>query len=783
VRTNGRLRRALLVGLGVVVAALLAVDINVITGGTLPSALEPYTSMAWPLAGVLVLVSVALTVWQWNDTRTLSPRAGIDRRSFRDRALRQVGKYVEERMRGSLGNIVRIKLDLDDRPALVAPRQELIVQEVSGDRQPPPADLDIRAAYRYCDESMLILGAPGAGKTTMLLELAARLTEEARADRGRPIPVLLDLGGWGSRRPRFRLPARLHRLLDRFSDLRAMRAMIRRFFISMGPAPQTEDQNRETDPTAWLLGQMRTRYGIGQEVGRAWLDGGELILLLDGLDEVARVHQADCVEWINRLENERRVRALTVCCRSLDYRLVGRKLELLGATEIRPLSRSKTLAYLAQVGPSMNGLAEALGSDDTLWELLDAPIWLYVMALTYNFRHEALDNALAGSIEERRGVLLDNYVNEVLSRRRFNDRYTKGQTVRGLSQLARFLSRANDPSALRRGRISEIFGRRELVDEPILDAMFLTAGLLGMGASLGALFFPLAGRLGLIPAGVIGLIPYALGVVWVFGDARTALVSHWFALMGIALGALGAVAGWWLYHSVWAVINGCRAAVFVGVLTAVTFIALLLRLLVMAEDPARDRSQSVVSFVLALSLPLAARFFMSSADMAHMISAMVATAPFVAFGLPFVSRYRRRSFGVGPLLRSRLGVCAAALLVTLVAYAARGGARLTGLLLGPLLMAPSAALVMVAVAVILRPVYVRAFGPVATYVAYAVAGRLPWRIRRFLLHATDHHLLVRDSRGYRFLHQLLLDHFVDQHAQDHAFRDEVPAARSTRRPA
>ncbi len=45
-------------------SVLLAVAVNVATGGVLPGALRPYTWLAWPLVGLLAVVGVALGWWQ-----------------------------------------------------------------------------------------------------------------------------------------------------------------------------------------------------------------------------------------------------------------------------------------------------------------------------------------------------------------------------------------------------------------------------------------------------------------------------------------------------------------------------------------------------------------------------------------------------------------------------------------------------------------------------------------------------------------------------------------------
>ncbi len=44
--------------------------------------------------------------------------------------------------------------------------------------------------------SLLILGAPGSGKTTTLLELTRQLIETARHDETEPIPVVFNLSSW-----------------------------------------------------------------------------------------------------------------------------------------------------------------------------------------------------------------------------------------------------------------------------------------------------------------------------------------------------------------------------------------------------------------------------------------------------------------------------------------------------------------------------------------------------------------------------------------------------------
>src|SRR6188768_1778046 len=45
-------------------SVLLAVAVNVATGGVLPAALRPYGWLAWPLVGLLAVLGVTLGLWQ-----------------------------------------------------------------------------------------------------------------------------------------------------------------------------------------------------------------------------------------------------------------------------------------------------------------------------------------------------------------------------------------------------------------------------------------------------------------------------------------------------------------------------------------------------------------------------------------------------------------------------------------------------------------------------------------------------------------------------------------------
>src|SRR5262249_19508413 len=157
--------------------------------------------------------------------------------------------------------LVRAELELDRVRDAVAPPEHTYVG-VPGGAWEPDHSSTVLDAFDCFDESLLILGEPGAGKTTMLLELASALLDRA-GDNG-PLPVLVELSAWRPGRRR--------------------------------AADASEDMSYAVEAfRAWLLDQVQATYSIGADIAAAWLDQRGLALLLDGLDEVAPGLRTECV--------------------------------------------------------------------------------------------------------------------------------------------------------------------------------------------------------------------------------------------------------------------------------------------------------------------------------------------------------------------------------------------------------------------------------------------------------------------------------------------------------
>ena len=354
-----------------VAGLLLAYFINVVTGGTLPVALEPYRAYAWWIAGVLAVIVAAGAVAQGLPPRR-SRRATVDGTATagdRRDALANVQARIRERLDQSLARTLRAHLGVDLVPASVSPPHSWYVERDGRELEPGASILD---TFRLLDESLLVLGAPGAGKTTTLLELAEALADEAAQDAGAPLPILIDLGNWTRHR---------------------------------GGRPRIED---------WIFDQAHGYYGIGEGLARTWLSTRGLVLLLDGLDEIADSDdRRHCVHLVNELQVAFPKVRIAAASRIVEYQELPERLSVRGAIVIQPLTAGEVERWLRS--PGLERLRAAVDADSSLRELLTAPLWLQLMTVVFSDASQAPH--LSGGITQRRAQLLDAFFARMLAGR------------------------------------------------------------------------------------------------------------------------------------------------------------------------------------------------------------------------------------------------------------------------------------------------------------------------------------------------------------------------------
>ncbi len=213
---------------------------------------------------------------------TLSP---LERRNRRAMLAKVKSIWVEGLLEQSLAKELRIALDLTEQPDAVILPLNALVQELQHAPRPLPTGTPIIKVFEQMDGALLILGAPGAGKTTLLLELARDLIAHAEEDERHPIPVVFNLSSWATKRKPL---------------------------------------------TNWLVEELNERYDVPKKAAQGWVNADALLLLLDGLDEVAPEYRNACIEVINDYRQERGFVPLAICSRVVDYEALTVKLRLQG---------------------------------------------------------------------------------------------------------------------------------------------------------------------------------------------------------------------------------------------------------------------------------------------------------------------------------------------------------------------------------------------------------------------------------------------------------------------
>jgi hypothetical protein len=217
---------------------------------------------------------------------------------------------------------------------------------------------------------LLILGAPGAGKTTALLSLAEQLVYGAISQPKTVIPVIFELSTW-----------------------------------------QNDNQSIES----WLIEQLYDLHGGNRKskLYEQWLERQVLLPLLDGLDELGLERQKKCTEKLNEFAEH--YPQMVVCCRVKEFEAVDIKLRnLRGAVCLQSLSDSQIQDYLdslkrpelweaIQTTPSLHAMLEPTVDGDP--GLLRVPLFVKLVADVYDPRQPISSKA----------DLLDKYIDRQLS--------------------------------------------------------------------------------------------------------------------------------------------------------------------------------------------------------------------------------------------------------------------------------------------------------------------------------------------------------------------------------
>lgn len=437
------------------------------------------------LSSFVCVLTIQANRWAERRYRTeQSPISSLEHRN-RLRMLERVRiDWIDGVLMQSLWRIARIELGLEKSANAVAERPTYLFQ-VPGQRPAPiSAGTSIVQLFDEAGGALLILGAPGTGKTTLLLELARDLLKRAESDVAHPIPVVFNLSSWALRR----LP------LDQ-----------------------------------WLATELNDS-DVPKRVAEWWVESEQVVPLLDGLDEVASEHRQACTTAINDFRREHGLVPIAVCSRIADYEALGTKLRLRSAVVVKPLTRPQVQDYLESAGEQLKQLKTALSRDTSLWEILESPLMLWVAMLAY--QDAPVEFSRTDSPRQRRRRIFAKFVEAMLRKRSLAAPCTGAETLSWLSRLASAM-KTNQQTVFQLEALSEpwlatgaqrwVSRAGRVLGSGILGA--LTGTLIGVGFGPWVLkWFPGplwkaigGGVVGLIIGSVVGL---GSGLIALFMDVR-----------------------------------------------------------------------------------------------------------------------------------------------------------------------------------------------------------------------------------------------------------------------
>ncbi|PXF54107.1 MAG: hypothetical protein C4B58_16190 [Deltaproteobacteria bacterium] len=303
--------------------------------------------------------------------------------------------WIDGFLRSSLHNAAIVELGLMYNPDAVSRMLEFVLQRPNQPNQSVPTGKSIFKVFEENGRSLLILGKPGSGKTITLLQLAETLIHKAQQDEAQPVPIILNLSSW---------------------------------------------QHQEL--ADWLIEEMFCQYQVAKSLTHSWIECNQLLLLLDGLDEVAEAYRDDCIKAINKFKASYPAE-LVVCSRIDDYECLGARLNLPNAVLIQPLTPLQIETHLKSFGGGLyERIREALAHDKDLQALAKSPLMLNIMIISYR-DPEPKELSVSASPDDKRRYLLSTYVERMFERRPLHTDagYDRSQALHWLMNLAGGMSR------------------------------------------------------------------------------------------------------------------------------------------------------------------------------------------------------------------------------------------------------------------------------------------------------------------------------------------------------
>ena len=582
--------------------------------------------------------------------------------------------------------------------------------------------------------TLLILGEPGAGKTTTLLELTRDLVERAEQGIDDRIPVVFNLSSWAGEKQTI---------------------------------------------ANWLVEELNTKYQVPKKIGQSWVFEQQLLLLLDGLDEVLVESREACVAALNAFHQDYGPE-MVVCSRIKDYYALSNRLNFQNAVYLRSLTPEKIRHYLDSASSDLTGFRALIERDKALQELACSPLMLNIMTLAYQ-GVAVEDLPKTEVVEERRQQLLDAYIEQMFKRRGAAQQYPKAQVMHWLIWLAQRMSQFSQTVFL----IEEM--QPAWLSTPAQRRAYwisLKTLLLGIWGSLHVGL--LAGQTGYVITfsahenlqgllyGLLGGLIYGL-IGGLLGSLVNESTNH---LLGRLINALllgfiyGPIFGWvygkWMYGLAYGLIYGVIGVFIYGPIHSqgIEVVETL------KWSWRKVRNNSVFGMIIGLALS----FGTSNELIPSLIFGLVLS---LIFGFDKNNEVDQKTVPNQGIWKSAANSGKLFVTIGLLTVLLLGGA---GLLLTATKMDSSGIMMIVNPAFILvngllfglASALLGGQGSGITCIKHFTlrcilrrSGYIPWNYAQFLDYVVERIFLQKVGGGYVFIHRLLLEHFAQMKLDEH----------------
>ena len=246
---------------------------------------------------------------------------------------------------------------------------------------------------------LLILGAPGAGKTTLMIQLVIELLDSELDS----MPVLLNLATWSKN------------------------------FITLD---------------AWLKEILPAELGVSKRFASEIIQQNRLILLFDGFDEIKEDDRVSCLEAIARY-GEDSVRRYSISSRKKEYFEVAKDAPVESQIEVGPLSIQQLEAELQRlwsdpIKPERGArlLWNAIQENELLRTVVEIPFYFNSLQILFSGSNTWAELQIkAKSVEEMQDQITARFVQYELDGAR--EKYPAEKSMHWLSFLSSRMNQRN----------------------------------------------------------------------------------------------------------------------------------------------------------------------------------------------------------------------------------------------------------------------------------------------------------------------------------------------------